>query len=326
MRFAIPSWLSVPSAAIAAGSGRRSPLHSLGLYYRIRNNMNVHRFKYDLAISFAGEDRELASTFADHLDAAGYSIFYDEYHQAALWGKDLSLTLKQAYTYDARYCLVLLSRAYVEKPWAEFERKNAISRFIHQRGEYVLCLKVEDVELPGFPDGIAYLSLDRYRVEGVYKLLLSKLGPPDHDREANSLSESDRSVAQRIIEACYRRAIYTHMDSEIDLPAMYQSIGIALGAIQRLAPSISNQAIQFTCIQIIAELDEIERTKSNSDCRISNFHPSKRSIDEHKRRIVKLLLEVRRTAGLSMQLPSRLTSRHFFDLNGANSPPDAGEA
>ncbi len=38
--------------------------------------------KYDLAISFAGEQRQLAEFFARRLDASGYSIFYDEYTQA----------------------------------------------------------------------------------------------------------------------------------------------------------------------------------------------------------------------------------------------------
>lgn len=40
--------------------------------------------KYDLAISFAGEDRALARGLAERLDAAGYSIFFDEFHHAEL--------------------------------------------------------------------------------------------------------------------------------------------------------------------------------------------------------------------------------------------------
>jgi hypothetical protein len=50
-------------------------------------------YKYDLAISFAGEQRALAARFATQLDASGYSIFYDEFHQAELWGNDLSVTV-----------------------------------------------------------------------------------------------------------------------------------------------------------------------------------------------------------------------------------------
>jgi len=46
--------------------------------------MAEKRFKYDLAVSFAGEQRRLAEMFARRLDAAGYAVFYDEYQQADL--------------------------------------------------------------------------------------------------------------------------------------------------------------------------------------------------------------------------------------------------
>jgi hypothetical protein len=38
-----------------------------------------HDFKYDLAVSFAGEQRDIAESIASRLDASGYSVFYDEY-------------------------------------------------------------------------------------------------------------------------------------------------------------------------------------------------------------------------------------------------------
>lgn len=123
--------------------------------------MEARRFKYDLAISFAGEQRALAEMFASRLDAAGYAVFYDDYERAEFWGRDLATVLQRPYAYEARYCLIVLSSEYLAKPWTEFERKHAISRFIAQRGDYVLCLKIDDVELPGFPDSIAYVTISQ---------------------------------------------------------------------------------------------------------------------------------------------------------------------
>jgi len=174
----------------------------------------------------------------------------------------LATALKQPYAYEARYCLIVLSSEYLAKPWTEFERKNAIPRFIAQRGEYVLCLKVDDVELPGFPDTIAYVSVRQLSEDAIYKLLLRKLGPPDHDLEI-PLDEADRLLAREIIEACYRRAIYTRLDSEIDLRTMYDSIGMAIARIQQVIPRISDQALQFTCNQLLGELDNVERTRKS---------------------------------------------------------------
>jgi hypothetical protein len=45
--------------------------------------------EFDVALSFAGEDREHASSLATFLRRARVSVFYDEFHKATLWGKDL---------------------------------------------------------------------------------------------------------------------------------------------------------------------------------------------------------------------------------------------
>jgi hypothetical protein len=46
-------------------------------------------FDYDLALSFAGEDRPVAESLAGLLRDDGVRVFYDAYEKAALWGKDL---------------------------------------------------------------------------------------------------------------------------------------------------------------------------------------------------------------------------------------------
>jgi hypothetical protein len=260
-------------------------------------------FKYDLAISFAGEQRSLADKFARRFDASGYSIFYDEFQQAELWGRDLSVALGSVYSQEARYCLIILSADYVAKPWTNHERQNAIAEFIRRRSDYILLLKVDDIDLPGFPSIIGYVALDRFGEDGVYKLLLQKLGRPNHANMLSHLDPRDTSLAQQIIGACFRRAIYTRMDSEIDLRAMYASIGKALGALQRITPRISDQPLQFACGEIIQALDEIDRVQTLSDERVSNnlSHSIRKEIDQNKQKVVRLLLEIRRAAKIPMQ-------------------------
>ena len=45
--------------------------------------------KYDVVLSFAGQDRQHAKDLVDLLERGGYSFFYDENERAHLWGKDL---------------------------------------------------------------------------------------------------------------------------------------------------------------------------------------------------------------------------------------------
>lgn len=65
---------------------------------------------YDVALSFAGEDRTHAQSLADALRQRYIRVFYDEYEKAALWGKDLYAHLSDVYQNRARYCVILISQ------------------------------------------------------------------------------------------------------------------------------------------------------------------------------------------------------------------------
>lgn len=71
--------------------------------------------KYDIAISFAGEDRRFARILANALKKNGISVFYDDYEKAELWGKDLYQHLSAVYQNSARYCVVLVSKFYKKR-------------------------------------------------------------------------------------------------------------------------------------------------------------------------------------------------------------------
>jgi hypothetical protein len=47
------------------------------------------RFPWDVAISFAGEDRVIVEQFRELMNAAGYTTFYDFDEQHKLWGENL---------------------------------------------------------------------------------------------------------------------------------------------------------------------------------------------------------------------------------------------
>jgi hypothetical protein len=98
---------------------------------------------YDLAISFAGEDRATAEDIATRLRAAGYEIFYDRFEQAKLIGEDLTRILGEIYENNSRYCLILISVHYIQKPWTNHERQFALARALRERGAYILPLNID---------------------------------------------------------------------------------------------------------------------------------------------------------------------------------------
>ena len=50
---------------------------------------------YDIAVSFAGEDRDYVEQIANAIRLKGMSVFYDKYEEADLWGKDEWHLLKE---------------------------------------------------------------------------------------------------------------------------------------------------------------------------------------------------------------------------------------
>lgn len=133
--------------------------------------------KYDVALSFAGEQRDQARELANQLQEAGYTPFFDEFEQSQLWGQDLPIKLTEIYENESRFCVAFLSAAYVEKTWTNHELRAAISRAAMERGEYLLPLRFDDAEVPGLRKGIAYLDMRKVAMAEVFELLGQKLGP-----------------------------------------------------------------------------------------------------------------------------------------------------
>ncbi len=114
--------------------------------------------KYDVAISFAGEDRQVAEALASSLRAERLKVFYDKYAQAELWGKDLYAHLSKVYKDDAEFCLMLLSTHYAKKQWTNHERKAAQARAFQENREYILPLKLDDTQIDGVLPTTGYLD------------------------------------------------------------------------------------------------------------------------------------------------------------------------
>jgi len=131
--------------------------------------------QYDVAISFAGEDRMIAKEVAESLRELGRRVFYDEYEKASLWGRDLYSHLSNVYKNKAKYCLVIISSHYARKLWTRHELRAAQSRALQESAEYILPLRVDDTEIDGILPVIGFLHLQTHTVAEVVTLLTQKL-------------------------------------------------------------------------------------------------------------------------------------------------------
>jgi hypothetical protein len=135
----------------------------------------VNKFEYDVALSFAGEDRVYVEKVAKYLREKGIKFFYDDYEKTNLWGKDLYVHLDEVYQKKARYCVMFLSGYYAEKLWTNHERKSAQARAFAEKGEYILPARFDNTEIPGISPTIGYVDLRSLEPEEFGKLIIEKL-------------------------------------------------------------------------------------------------------------------------------------------------------
>lgn len=132
-------------------------------------------YEYDVAISYASEDREYAEALADVLHSRGVNIFYDKYERAVLWGEDLYTKLSDIYLKKARYCIVFLSKHYVNKVWTKHELQSAQDRALQDQNAYILPIRLDNTKTPGVLPTIAYLDWDKETPEIIADLIVKKL-------------------------------------------------------------------------------------------------------------------------------------------------------
>src|SRR5260370_30245993 len=114
---------------------------------------------YEVVLSFAGEDRKYVEEVAKRLSANDVSLFYDDYEEASLWGKDLNEHLHRVYSGSARYCVMFISKQYAEKVWPTHERRSAFEKAIEAKEEYILPARFDDTQIPGLRNTIKYIDL-----------------------------------------------------------------------------------------------------------------------------------------------------------------------
>ena len=148
-------------------------------FARVKSQVNIRRvgYEYDVAISFAGEDRSMVEDLVAALTDRGLEVFYDFDQQARLWGKDLRKELARVYSQDAQFMIVCLSDHYPEKDWPTFEFEVGRDSSSKRTEDYLLPVVMGDSRphIVGLPDSVGHLSLNSMTVAEIADLVQQKL-------------------------------------------------------------------------------------------------------------------------------------------------------
>lgn len=85
-------------------------------------------YEWEVALSFAGENRELAAYLDDKLTLLDVPVFYDANYEANYLGKTWSAQFKEIFGEKSRYVICILDKHHAQKIWPTFEREIFIPR------------------------------------------------------------------------------------------------------------------------------------------------------------------------------------------------------
>jgi hypothetical protein len=153
-------------------------------------------YEFDVAMSFAGEDREFVEKVVEPLKKAGVRVFYDSDYMADTWGENLVEYLDEIYRVKARYAIIFVSQRYAAKMWTRHERRSAVARGLQQSSAYVLPVRLDDTNLPGLLPTVGYLDARHVGLDGIVQAALKKLSLADH-ATASAITRAPRTEVER---------------------------------------------------------------------------------------------------------------------------------
>ncbi len=131
---------------------------------------------YQVALSFAGEQRDYVEDVAQHLAARSVGVFYDGFQQTWLWGRDGVEAFHEVFAETSNFVVMFVSAEYVAKPWTRHERKSALSRMLTEESEYVLPVRFDDTPIPGLPESLQYLKANDFTPAQLAAVIVEKIG------------------------------------------------------------------------------------------------------------------------------------------------------
>lgn len=129
---------------------------------------------FDVALSFAGEQRGYVRQVAERLESQGIKVFYDEFFESQLWGRNLPEYLKEVYYSKSDYCIMFISKDYISKMWPTYEGKCANARDLEEFGNYILPVVFEGTKMPGLDPGKKYLNASKYTPQQVADIFIKR--------------------------------------------------------------------------------------------------------------------------------------------------------
>jgi hypothetical protein len=108
-------------------------------------------FEFEFALSFAGENRDLARHIAQQLEMLDVPVFFDEMFEANFLGSAWTKRFREIFGEKSKFVVCLLDSQHEKKIWPTFEREHFTPRV---ESESVIPIFLDDTKFLGIPRDI----------------------------------------------------------------------------------------------------------------------------------------------------------------------------
>lgn len=117
--------------------------------------------RWDVAVSYASEDKEAAEAVARRLHEDGFSVFYAAYERHHFFGQELGVSLAQVYGELALMVVAVVSSRFFEKPYPLLEFRTALKRQTEASITRLVIVRLDDAALPPDADSARVITASR---------------------------------------------------------------------------------------------------------------------------------------------------------------------
>lgn len=121
---------------------------------------DLSRYTFDVVISFAENERDIAVSIRLALEAFGVAVYYYPYEQEINLGFNLKKKLSETYELHSLLAIAIFSEEYFSKPFTQVEYCAILKRLEKDSG-YLIPVKVDNTELPREVGGMTFYTWDK---------------------------------------------------------------------------------------------------------------------------------------------------------------------
>jgi hypothetical protein len=176
---------------------------------------------FQVALSFAGEQRPLAAAVAERLSATlgRDQVFYDRYHEADLARLDLDIYLQALYHERSRLVVVFLGKDYDRKEWPYVEWRAVRDLIKEKSSERIVLVRVDDAPVPGVFGLDGYLDARRLSPELIADHILVRLRRLEPGPTSGSRAREPAAADGATSESSAAGALRVHVRDWLELDA-----------------------------------------------------------------------------------------------------------